>query len=96
MQKLSGSGKAFVEIDGEACEYTLAAGETMYIDTGYLAMMDSTVTMDIEMVKGSKEYYPWRRRTLQYKVTGPGRVWIQTMPIPTLANAIIPYIPTKN
>ena len=96
MQKLSGSGKAFVEIDGEACEYTLAAGETMYIDTGYLAMMDSTVTMDIEMVKGAKNIILGGEGLFNTKVTGPGRVWIQTMPIPTLANAIIPYIPTKN
>lgn len=96
MQKLSGSGTAFVELDGDVCVYDLAAGQTMYLDTGYLAMMDSTVTMDIEMVKGVKNIFLGGEGLFNTKVTGPGRVWIQTMPIPTLANAIIPYIPVKS
>ena len=48
MQKLSGTGTVFVEIDGAAMEYYLAPGEQMVIDTGYLAMMDDTVKMDIQ------------------------------------------------
>ncbi|MBO4242114.1 MAG: TIGR00266 family protein [Clostridiales bacterium] len=95
MQKLSGTGTAFVELDGSVCQYELAAGETMYLDTGYLAMMDATVTMDIEMVKGAKNILLGGEGLFNTKVVGPGRVWIQTMPIPTLAQSIIPYIPTK-
>lgn len=95
MQKLSGNGTAFVEMDGDVCEYNLAPGETMYLDTGYLAMMEGTVTMDIEMVKGAKNILLGGEGLFNTKVVGPGRVWIQTMPIPTLAQSIIPYIPTK-
>lgn len=95
MQKLSGIGMAFVEIDGDVCEYNLAPGETMYLDTGYLAMMDATVTMDIEMVKGAKNIFLGGEGLFNTKVIGPGRIWIQTMPITTLAQSIIPYIPSK-
>ncbi len=96
MQKLSGNGTAFVEIDGDVCEYNLAPGETMYLDTGYLAMMDGTVTMDIEMVKGAKNIFLGGEGLFNTKVIGPGRVWIQTMPIATLAQSIVPYIPAKS
>ena len=57
MQRLSGSGKAFIEIDGFAVEYTLGAGESMIVDTGYLAAMDSTCTMEIVSVKGAKNVF---------------------------------------
>lgn len=96
MQKLSGNGTAFVELDGSVCEYTLAPGETMLLDTGYLAMMDATVQMDIEMVKGVKNIFLGGEGLFNTRVTGPGRVWIQTMPIPTLANAISAFIPQKS
>ena len=93
--KLSGQGTAFVEIDGDSVMYELAAGQVMYLDTGYLAMMDSTVTMDIEMVKGAKNILFGGEGLFNTKVTGPGRIWIQTMPIINLAQSIIPYIPSK-
>lgn len=96
MQKLSGQGTAFVEIDGDACMYDLAPGETMYIDTGYLAMMDETVQMDIEMVKGAKNIFLGGEGLFNTKVTGPGRVWIQTMPVSNLAMSLVPYLPTKS
>lgn len=95
MQKLSGQGTAFVEIDGDTVQYELAAGQTMYLDTGYLAMMDSTVTMDIEMVKGAKNILFGGEGLFNTKVTGPGRIWIQTMPISNLAQSLLPYIPSK-
>jgi len=96
MQKLSGTGKAFVEIDGAVKEYDLAAGEVMYLDTGYLAMMDATVTMDIEMVKGAKNILLGGEGLFNTKVVGPGHIWVQTMPVSNLANAIIPYMPAKS
>lgn len=95
MQKLSGTGTAFVEIDGDACMYELAAGETMYIDTGYLAMMDESVDMDIQMVKGAKNIFLGGEGLFNTKVTGPGRVWIQTMPVCNLAMSLVPYLPSK-
>ena len=95
MQKLSGSGTAFVEIDGSLVEYQLAAGQTMLLDTGYLAMMDETVQMDIEMVKGVKNIFLGGEGLFNTKVTGPGRVWIQTMPISAVAGIIATRLPTS-
>ena len=88
MQKLSGSGMAFVEIDGSVVEYQLQPGQTMLLDTGYLAMMDETVQMDIEMVHGVKNVLLGGEGLFNKKVTGPGRVWIQTMPISKVAQII--------
>lgn len=96
MQKLSGNGTAFVEFDGAICEYTLAAGETMYLDTGYLAMMEGTVSMDIEMIKGAKNILLGGEGLFNTKVQGPGKIWVQTMPINTLANSIATYMPAKS
>ena len=95
MQKLSGNGTAFVEIDGSVVEYQLEAGQTMLLDTGYLAMMDETVSMDIEMVKGVKNILLGGEGLFNTKVTGPGRVWIQTMPISAVAGIIATHIPQK-
>ena len=93
MQKLSGNGTAFVEIDGDVVEYDLAPGQVMLLDTGYLAMMDASVQMDIEMVKGVKNIILGGEGFFNTKVTGPGRVWIQTMPINNLAQSLFRYMP---
>ena len=95
MQKLSGNGTAFVEIDGSVVEYQLQAGQSMYLDTGYLAMMDETVSMDIEMVKGVKNIFFGGEGMFNTKVTGPGRIWIQTMPISTVASLIAGHITAR-
>lgn len=94
MQKLSGSGTAFVEIDGELVEYQLAAGEKMVIDTGNVAAFDSTVTMDIQKVPGVKNMLFGGEGLFNTVLTGPGRIWLQTMPIVNVAAAIRPFIPT--
>jgi uncharacterized protein (TIGR00266 family) len=88
MQKLSGNGTAFVEIDGSVVEYELLPGQTMLIDTGYLAMMEETVSMDIEMVHGAKNVFLGGEGLFNTRVTGPGRVWIQTMPINKILNLL--------
>ena len=93
MQRLSGSGTAFVEIDGSVVEYQLAAGQSMLLDTGYLAMMEDTVSMDIEMVKGAKNIFLGGEGLFNTKVTGPGRIWIQTMPISAVAGIIASTLP---
>lgn len=95
MQKLSGNGTAFVEIDGSVVEYQLQAGQSMYLDTGYLAMMDESVSMDIEMVKGVKNIFFGGEGMFNTKVTGPGRIWIQTMPISTVASLIAGHITAR-
>ena len=88
MQKLSGSGTAFVEIDGYAVEYELAAGQKMVIDTGYLALMDATCSMDIVAVQGVKNMFLGGEGFFNTVVTGPGKIVVQTMPASRLAGSL--------
>lgn len=90
MQRLTGNGIAFVEIDGHCCEYVLAAGQSMIVDTGYLAAMDATCTMDIVSVPGVKNALFGGEGLFNTVVTGPGRVYLQTMPISKIASSIQP------
>lgn len=92
MQKLSGNGIAFVEIDGSACEYELAAGQSMIVDTGYLAMMDATCTMDIVAVPGIKNALLGGEGIFNTVVRGPGRIVLQTMPVSAVAGTLSLYI----
>ncbi len=96
MQKLSGEGIAFLEIDGSVIEYDLAAGQSILIDTGYLAAMDITCTVDIEAVKGAGNVIFGGEGLFNTKVTGPGHIWLQTMPISSLAGSVRPFIATGN
>ncbi len=94
MQKVSGNGLVFLEIDGHCVEYTLGAGESIIIDTGYLAAMTETCSMDIETIKGAKNIFLGGEGFFHTKVTGPGKVYIQSMPIWQIAQELIPYMPT--
>ena len=95
MQKLSGSGTAFIEIDGYAVEYELAAGQQMILDTGYLAVMDATCKMDVVTVSGVKNVLLGGEGLFNTVVTGPGRIIIQTMPIARLAGSLSGFIASK-
>ncbi len=95
MQKLSGRGMAFLEIDGYGVEYTLGAGEQMIVDTGNLAMMDATCSIDIQSVKGVKNVLFGGEGLFNTVVTGPGRILLQTMPISAFAGAISSVLPSK-
>ncbi len=88
MQKLSGNGIAFIEIDGHAVEYDLAPGQQMIIDTGYLAYMDASCTMDVVTVKGAKNVFFGGEGLFNTRVTGPGKVVLQTMPISRIAGVL--------
>ena len=94
MQRLSGRGKAFVEIDGELMEYILKPGQKIVVDTGNVAGFEPSVQMDIQTVPGAKNMLFGGEGIFNTVLTGPGRVWLQTMPIYNVANAIRPYIPT--
>ena len=93
MQRISGEGTAFVEIDGYCKEYTLAVGESIIVDTGYLAAMSETCTMDIQTVKGIKNALFGGEGIFNTRITGPGKVYIQSMPIINTAQRLIPYLP---
>ncbi|MBQ9894606.1 MAG: TIGR00266 family protein [Ruminococcus sp.] len=94
MQKFTGSGKVILEIDGSVMLYELKAGESMLIDTGCLALMDASVNMEIETVKGIGNKLFGGEGFFNTKVTGPGRVWLQTMPVSNLSRMLAEYIPT--
>lgn len=95
MQKFSGSGMLFLEIDGSVISYTLAPNQSLLIDTGYLAAMDGTCSIEIETVKGISNALLGGEGFFNTKVTGPGRIWLQTMPISQMASSIFRYIPSK-
>lgn len=96
MQRLSGQGTAFIEIDGYAVEYTLQPGQQIIIDTGYLAMMDATCSIDIQSVGGVKNALLGGEGLFNTVVTGPGKVLLQTMPVSAVAGVIAPFIATGN
>ena len=96
MQRLSGSGIAFVEIDGELIEYDLRPGEQLVVDTGNVAGFTPGVQMEIRQVPGMKNKLLGGEGLFNTVLTGPGRVWLQTMPICNVAASIRPYIPTGN
>ena len=95
MQRLSGYGTAFVEIDGYACEYELAAGQTMVVDTGYLAAMSATCSVDVVPVSGVKNMFLGGEGMFHTVVRGPGRIILQTMPISAVAGALSPFFPSS-
>ena len=96
MQRISGNGIAFLEFDGYVKEYELAPGQQIVIDTGYLAAMTGTCSIDIQTVPGVKNILFGGEGLFNTVVTGPGRIWLQSMPVAQLAGAIRPYIPTSN
>jgi len=96
LQKVSGHGIVFAEFDGHVVEYDLAPGESIVVDSGHLAAMDASCSMDIQMVSGAKNIFFGGEGLFNTVITGPGRVYLQTMPICNVAAAIIPYVPTSN
>ena len=95
LQKLSGHGTAFLEIDGSAVEYTLQPGQQIVVDTGNLAMLDATCTVDVKSVKGIKNVLFGGEGLFNTVVTGPGRVVLQTMPISNFAMSIASIMPSN-
>ncbi len=96
LQKITGPGMFWAEISGEVQEYTLAAGQMMKVHAGHLAMFEASVTYDIQMVKGISNILFSGEGLYLATVKGPGKIWLQTMPISSLAAAIRHYIPTKS
>ena len=96
MQKVSGNGIVFLEIDGHCKEYDLKEGETIIVDTGYLAAMTESCTMDIQTVSGIKNVLFGGEGIFHTRVTGPGKVFIQSMPVMQMAQKIAEYIPTSS
>lgn len=96
LQKISGNGIVFAEFDGHVVEYDLKPGQQIVVDTGYLAAMESTCQIDVQAVPGLKNMMFGGEGIFNTVITGPGKIWLQTMPIYSVANSIRPYIPTGN
>ncbi len=86
---------AFVEIDGDLVEYNLAPGQQLLVDTGNVAGFETSVSMEIRQVQGLKNKLLGGEGLFNTLLTGPGKVWLQTMPISNVANAMIEFIPTQ-
>lgn len=93
LQKITGEGLAFIEIDGYCKEYELKAGESIIVDSGYLAAMSESCSMDIQSVKGFKNALFGGEGMFNTVISGPGKVYVQSMPAVTLAQRLMPYMP---
>ncbi|MGD9497818.1 MAG: TIGR00266 family protein [Armatimonadota bacterium] len=96
VQKIAGPGMAFFELAGEIVEYNLEPGQQLKVDPGHVALMDPTIDFDISMVPGIKNIFLAGEGLFLAQVTGPGRVWLQSMPISRLAARLIPYLPKSS
>ena len=96
MQQIKGNGMVFLEIDGHCKEYDLAVGESIVVDTGYLAAMSETCTMDIQPVQGAKNIFLGGEGLFHTRITGPGKVYIQSMPLINTAQRLSPYWQIKS
>lgn len=94
MQKLSGQGVAFIEIDGYAVEYELLPGQSMVIDTGYLAAMTESCRMEIQTVPGVKNMLFGGEGIFNTVITGPGKIILQTMPVSSIAATLRAFLPS--
>ena len=94
MQRISGQGTVFTEFDGHVVEYELAPGQQIVVDTGHLAAMTASCQMDIRSVPGVKNMLFGGEGIFNTIITGPGRVWLQTMPISNVAGVLRPYMPS--
>ncbi len=96
MQRLSGQGTAFLEFDGHVVEYGLQPGQQIVVDTGYLAAMENTCSIEVKTVPGLKNMVFGGEGIFNTVITGPGRVWLQTMPISNVAELILRFMPQKS
>ena len=94
MQKISGYGTVFAEFDGHIVEYELQPGQQIVVDTGHLAAMTATCKMEIKSVPGVKNMLFGGEGLFNTVISGPGKVWLQTMPISNVAGILRPYLPS--
>ncbi|MEG0014841.1 MAG: TIGR00266 family protein [Cellulosilyticaceae bacterium] len=96
LQRISGNGKVFLEVAGSVVERELAAGETIKADTGNVVAFEDGVRYEIETVKGFKNIFFGGEGLFLTKLTGPGKVWLQTITMQNFASRIIPFVPTSS
>jgi uncharacterized protein (TIGR00266 family) len=92
LQRITGSGQAWVELDGEVIPYTLAAGETLRVHPGHVGMFDASVNFGITRIQGIRNMLFGGDGIFLAQLTGPGRIWLQSLPLSNLAHALSPYL----
>jgi len=92
LEKLSGSGEAWVELGGEIVSYDLAPGQAVHVHPGHVGMFDASVTFDLTLIRGIKNFFFGGDGLFIARLTGPGKVWLQTLTMPNLAHALMPYL----
>jgi len=95
LQKITGPGTAFLEVAGEVREYDLQPGQVMKVDPGHIALYEPTVKYDISMVKGATNILFGGEGLFLATLTGPGKIWLQSLPLANLAGKLARYLPTK-
>ncbi|MGH2458494.1 MAG: TIGR00266 family protein [Chloroflexota bacterium] len=93
LQKIAGTAQVWIELDGEVVTYDLQPGETLRVHPGHVGMFESSVRFDMTTVPGIKNKLFGGDGLFLAALTGPGKIWLQSMPLPNLAHAIQPYLP---
>ena len=96
LQRMTGPGKVFLEIDGSFVKYSLKEGQKLVIDPGHMAVQDASVQTEVTRVKGMKNIFLGGEGLFLATLTGPGDVYLQTMTAQNFAGRIIPYMPQKS
>lgn len=96
LQKVSGHGIAFAEMDGHVVQYELKSGQSIVVDTGNVAAYEPSINMEIQSVPGVKNALFGGEGLFNTVLTGPGKIWLQTMPVSSVAAVLRPYMPTGN
>jgi uncharacterized protein (AIM24 family) len=92
LQKLDGEGRAWVELGGEVTSYDLPQGQTVLVHPGHIGMFQGTVQFSITRIQGIRNMMFGGDGLHLVALTGPGRVWLQSMPLAMLAHALAPYL----
>jgi uncharacterized protein (TIGR00266 family) len=92
LQHLEGTCNAWVELGGEIVTYDLAAGESIQVHPGHIGMFQDSVTFDMRFMRGISNALFGGDGLFIAHLTGPGKVWLQTLTLPNLAHALAPYM----
>jgi uncharacterized protein (AIM24 family) len=95
LQKITGPGAAFLEIAGEVRSYSLKPGQTVKVDPGHIALYEPSVDYDLTAVKGVANALFGGEGLFLATLTGPGKIWLQSLPLSNLAGKLARYLPTK-
>jgi len=95
LEKVTGPGTVFLEIAGEVREYTLQERQVVKVDPGHIALYEPSVQYDITTVKGVANIFFSGEGLFLATLTGPGKIWLQSLPLSNLASKLARYLPTK-